>query len=57
MECGARVDFYAGATAVREGRATPYSVMWSNVGAGTYALTAVAVDNAGATTTSAAVVI
>jgi hypothetical protein len=33
----------------------PYSVVWSNVAAGAYALTAVARDNAGATRTSTAV--
>jgi endoglucanase len=34
---------------------SPYSFTWSNVGAGSYALTARATDNAGATTTSATV--
>jgi hypothetical protein len=33
---------------------SPYSVTWNNVGAGTYSLTARAVDDDGATTTSAA---
>ena len=48
-----RVDFYAnGTTLVGTKSAAPYSVGWSNVAAGTYALTAVAFDNAGARTTS-----
>ena len=41
-----RVDFYAGATLIGSDSTAPYSVTWSNVGAGSYALTAVAVDNA-----------
>jgi hypothetical protein len=36
-------------------RQTTYSLIWSNVAPGAYSLTAVAVDNGGATTTSAAV--
>ena len=35
----------------------PYSVTWNNVPAGTYTLTAVAVDNTGAARTSANVVV
>src|SRR5205085_2426285 len=50
----ARVDFYSGTTLIGSATASPYSVTWSNVAAGTYSLTAVARDNAGATTTSAA---
>ena len=50
-----RVDFYAGTTLIGSDNTAPYSVTWSNVGAGSYALTAVAVDNAGASTTSGAV--
>ena len=50
-----RVDFYAGTTLIGSDSTAPYSVTWSNVGAGSYALTAVAVDNAGASTTSGAV--
>ena len=51
----ARVDFYAGATKIGSDAAAPYSMTWSNAGAGTYSLSAVAVDNAGASTTAAAV--
>jgi hypothetical protein len=47
-----RVDFYAGATLVGSDATAPYSVTWSDVAAGSYVLTAVAVDNAGASTTS-----
>ena len=49
----ARVDFYQGATLIGTDTISPYSVTWSNVGAGSYTLTARATDNAGATTTSA----
>ena len=51
----ARVDFYAGTTLLGSDTASPYSLTWSNVPAGTYSLTAVATDNQGATTTAPAV--
>jgi len=51
----ARVDFYAGSTLVGTDTTSPYSVTWSNVPLGTYALTAVATDNGNASTTSTAV--
>jgi hypothetical protein len=51
----ARVDFYAGSTLIATDTTSPFSVTWNNVAAGTYQLTAVARDNAGSTTTSAAV--
>jgi hypothetical protein len=52
----ASVTFYAGATPIGLGDVTsPYGVTWSNVPAGAYSLTAVAVDNQGASRTSAAV--
>jgi len=50
----ARVDFYAGATLIGSSTATPYSATWVNVPAGTYALTAKAIDNLGAVSASAA---
>ncbi|PYR59611.1 MAG: hypothetical protein DMF85_07310, partial [Acidobacteria bacterium] len=50
-----KVDFYAGATLLGTSTSSPYGVTWNNVAAGTYNLTAVATDNGGATTTSAAV--
>ena len=50
-----KVDFYAGAMLLGTRTTAPYSVTWSNVTAGTYALTAQATDNLGATKTSTAV--
>ena len=50
-----RVDFYQGATLIGTDTTSPYSVTWSNVALGSYAITAKATDNAGATTTSTAV--
>src|SRR6266704_1201947 len=53
----ARVDFYQGATLIGTAPMAPYSVSWSGAGSGTYQLTAVATDGAGATTTSSVVTI
>ena len=50
-----QVDFRAGDTVIASDTTAPYAITWSNVAAGTYALTASATDNLGATTTSAAV--
>jgi len=50
-----KVEFYNGTTLVGTATASPYTVTWSNVAAGTYSLTAKAYDNANATTTSSAV--
>ena len=44
----AKLDFYAGATLVGSATSSPYTVSWTNVAAGTYSLTAIATDNAGA---------
>jgi len=49
------VDFYAGSTLVGSDTSSPYSVTWSSVAAGSYSLTAVAFDNAGASRTSTAI--
>ncbi len=49
-----RVDFFAGATPLGSKTSAPYSVTWAAV-PGTYSLKAVAVDNDGASTTSATV--
>src|SRR5262249_24782837 len=49
------VNFYARAQLIGSVNASPFSVTWSNVASGTYALTAIATDNAGASTTSAPV--
>ena len=50
-----QVQFYNGATLLGADTIAPYSFDWANVAAGTYSITAVATDNQGATTTSAAV--
>jgi hypothetical protein len=50
----ARVEFYRGSTRIGSDTTAPYSVTWQNAAAGTYSITAVAVDNDGASTTSAA---
>jgi|GEM_PF-4998799 len=47
-----QVDFYQGTTLVGSDASAPYSIIWANVAAGSYSLTAKATDNAGATTTS-----
>jgi hypothetical protein len=43
----AGVDFYAGGTLVGHASVPPYRAVWDGVAAGTYAITAKAVDNAG----------
>ena len=48
----AQVEFYANGSLIRTDTSNPYSFSWANVIAGNYALTAVARDNAGATTVS-----
>lgn len=53
----ASVEFYAGSTLLGTSTASPYSITWNAVAAGTYSLTAVAIDNAGATTASAPVTV
>jgi hypothetical protein len=53
----ARVDFYAGTTLLGSSTTAPFAHTWSNVPAGSYSLTARAIDDEGATTTSAAVAI
>jgi uncharacterized repeat protein (TIGR02059 family) len=49
------VEFYNGTTRLGSKSAAPYSFTLDNVGQGTYSLTAVAIDNEGATTTSSEV--
>ncbi len=51
----AKVDFYQGTALLGTDTTAPYSFSWTSVAAGTYSLTARAVDNANATTTSTAV--
>jgi len=52
-----KVEFYAGGTKIGEDSSAPYTLNWTGVPAGSYSLTAVATDNAGASTSSAAVVV
>ncbi len=51
----ASVAFFANGAPIGTDTTSPYSVAWTNVAAGSYTLTAVATDNQGAATTSAAV--
>jgi len=51
----AKVDFFAGSTAIGSAGAAPYTVSWTNVAAGSYALTAKVTDSLGNTAASAAV--
>ncbi|HEX5176781.1 MAG TPA: Ig-like domain-containing protein, partial [Chthoniobacteraceae bacterium] len=51
----AQVDFYSGQTVIGSATVAPYTINWNNVPAGSYALTATATDNLGATVTSAPV--
>ncbi|MDB5257339.1 MAG: large protein [Chitinophagaceae bacterium] len=51
----AKVDFYNGTTLIGTDNTSPYYIVWSNVGGGTYPVTAVATDNGGLTKTSAVV--
>ncbi len=53
----ARVDFYASGALIGTDTSAPYGMTWGNVAPGTYSLTAVATDNLGAATTSAAVTV
>ncbi|RAV99462.1 Ig-like domain-containing protein [Pseudochryseolinea flava] len=50
-----KVEFYNGTTKLGEDTSSPYSYTWTSVAAGSYSLTARAVDNASATTTSSSV--
>lgn len=48
-----KVDFYNGTTLLFSDNTAPYAYTWTNVAAGTYAISAKATDNSGATATSA----
>jgi len=52
-----KVDFYNGSNLLGTSTVSPYSFTWTNVGAGTYSITAKATDNGGLTSTSSAVTI
>ncbi len=47
-----KVDFYNGATLIGTDTAAPYQMTWLEVPTGTYTVTAIATDNAGATAVS-----
>ncbi|UUZ53376.1 Ig-like domain-containing protein [Massilia sp. H-1] len=49
----AKVEFFNGATLLGADTQAPYSFVWNNVAAGTYAITARATDNLGLATTTA----
>ncbi len=51
----AKVEFYQGTTLLGEDNTYPYSYTWNGAVAGTYSLTAKAIDNLNATTTSAVI--
>ena len=53
----AQVAFYQGSTLLGSATQAPYAVTWADAPAGTYRLSAVATDNHGASTASAAVAI
>jgi hypothetical protein len=50
-----KVEFFNGATKLGEDSSSPYSFVWNNVIAGSYVLSATAIDNIGALSTSTAV--
>ncbi|RIY04050.1 Ig-like domain-containing protein, partial [Hymenobacter rubripertinctus] len=50
-----KVEFFSGATKLGEDTSAPYTLSFSPAAAGPLSLTARATDNAGATTTSAAI--
>ncbi|MCU0431639.1 MAG: Ig-like domain-containing protein [Cytophagaceae bacterium] len=52
-----QVQFFSGSTLLGSDATAPYSFNWSGVAAGTYVLTARATDDAGTSTTSAAVTV
>ncbi|WP_420151758.1 cellulase family glycosylhydrolase [Spirosoma sp.] len=52
-----KVEFYNGSAKIGESTGSPYQFSWNSVSAGTYTLTAKAIDDQNATSTSAAVTI
>ena len=50
-----KVEFYNGTTKLGEDNSAPYSYTWNNVSAGTYSITARAIDNSSGSLSSAAV--
>jgi YD repeat-containing protein len=52
-----KVEFYQGSTKLGEDAVSPFTFNWANVQLGTYSLSAVAIDDRGASKTSSAVLI
>lgn len=52
-----QVEFFQGSTLVGVDTTAPYSIQWNNVPVGNYSLTAMATDNGGETTISAAILV
>lgn len=52
-----KVEFFNGSTKIGEDASAPYSYVWTNVPAGTYAITAKATDNLGNSSASVAVTV
>jgi hypothetical protein len=52
-----KVDFYNGSNLIGTSTTSPYSLTWSNVGVGTYTITAKATDNLGIATNSTPVTV
>jgi hypothetical protein len=52
-----QVAFYAGASLIGTVTTAPFATTWTGVPAGTYSLTAVAIDNVGVATTSTPITI
>ncbi|MBC8053454.1 MAG: T9SS type A sorting domain-containing protein [Sphingobacteriaceae bacterium] len=52
-----KVEFFEGTTKLGESTSSPYNFSWNNIPAGTYSLTAKAIDNSGLVSTSAAITI
>ena len=50
----AKVEFYSGSTLIGSSSSAPYTATWSNVGSGSYSITAKATDNVGGVAVSAA---
>ena len=53
----ARVEFHAGSTLLGTDTTAPYAFSWTGVPAGSYTVTAIVYDNAGASTTSAPITV
>jgi len=53
----AKVEFYNGTNLLGQSTSSPYTYSWTNVGAGTYTITAKAYDNLGLATTSSAITV